>query len=156
GVRDNNHLLLLAKNYQGYQNLMRLSSVGNVEGRYYGKPRFDKETLKKHAEGIICTSACMAGEVSEWLIADDYQKAKETALWYVEVFGDDYYLEIQRHKYDQFLDQAPDDRILRKITEQQQQEKITNDGLIALSRELGIPLVATNDVHYIKPEQAEA
>jgi len=154
--KDSNHLVLLAKNHKGYQNLMKLSSIGNVEGRYYGKPRFDKESLSKYSEGIICLSACMAGEVAEYLIADEYDKAKETALWYQKLFGEDYYLELQRHRYESFSDQAPDERILRKITELTRNEKLINDGVAKLSAELGIPLVATNDVHYIKPEQAAA
>lgn len=154
--RDNNHLVLLAKNHKGYQNLMKLSSIGNVAGKYYGKPRFDRPTLEAHAEGLIALSACMAGEVAEYLIKDEYEKAKDTAKWYAQLFGEDYYLELQRHRYHEFTNQAPDERVLRKITELQQNEKVINEGIVRLSHELGIPLVATNDVHYIKPEQAAA
>lgn len=156
GVKDNNHLVLLAKDFNGYQNLMKLSSIANVEGKYYGKPRFDKKTLQQHSQGLVCLSGCMAGEVAEWLIKDEYDKAKETAAWYAKTFPENYYLEIQRHNYEEFLDQAPDDRVLRKITQLQQHEKVVNQGILQLAKELGLPLVATNDIHYIRPEEAAA
>lgn len=154
--RDNNHLVLLAKDQTGYKNLMKLTSIGNVEGKYYGKPRFDKKTLKKYSKGLICLSGCPAGEVAEYLIAGESEKAKKTAIWYHKLFGSDYYLEVQRHRHQQYLDQATDEEVLRRITQMQMEEKLVNDGVIKLSKELGIPLVATNDVHYIKPEQAVA
>ncbi len=154
--KDNNHLLLLAKNFQGYQNLMRLTSIAHIEGFYY-KPRFDKTTLAKYKEGLICTSACMAGEIAEYILADDLTRAKETALFYADLFGDgNFYLEIQRHNYDQFINDSLDDQIATELRTQQANENKLNLGLIELSRQLGIPLVATNDVHYIKKDQAVA
>lgn len=155
GYKESNHLVLLAQNHKGYQNLMKLSSIANVEGKYF-KPRFDKKTLKKYSQGLICLSGCMAGEVAEYLIADEYDKAKSTAEWYAQVFGENYFLELQRHRYQDYTDQAPDERILRRMTDLARHEKLVNEGITKLSQELGIPLVASNDVHYIKPEQATA
>jgi len=122
------HLTLLAKNETGYRNLMKLTSIGHLEGFYY-RPRIDFEALSAHAEGVICLSGCMSSELSRYLKEEDYESAKATAVRYRELFGDDYYLEIQDHG------------IL-------EQKKITA-GVIRLSEELGIPLVATNDSHYI-------
>lgn len=130
-----NHLVLLCKNETGYKNLIKLVSKGFTEG-FYSKPRVDKELLEQYSEGIIALSGCLAGSVARALLAGDYQKAKEEALWYNSVFGkDNYYLEIQNHFYEE-------------------QQRI-NPFLIKLSRETGIPLVATNDVHYIKKEDAK-
>ena len=130
-----NHLVLLCKNETGYSNLIKLVSKGFTEG-FYTKPRVDKELLKEYSEGLIALSGCLAGSVAKALLAGDYQKAKEEALWYNSVFGkDNYYLEIQNHFYEE-------------------QQRI-NPFLIKLSRETGIPLVATNDVHYIKKEDAK-
>lgn len=156
GLKDSNHLILLAKDNQGYKNLMKLSSIGNVEGRYYGKPRFDKATLEKYHQGLICLSGCLAGEVAEYLIAQDYQQAKQVATWYAHLFGDDYYLELQRHRHQDYFEQAVDEHILAQLNQSHLEEKTVNQGIIKLSGDLGIPLVATNDVHYIKPEQAAA
>lgn len=129
------HLILLARNNIGYQNLMALSSIGYIEGFYY-KPRIDREILEKHAEGLIVLSACIQGEVPYKIIHNDYEGAKKAALWYQNLFGDDYYLEIQDHQIDK--------------------EKIAIEGLSQLSKELSIPLVATNDTHYLRKEDAEA
>ena len=134
--RKSNHLILLAKDYQGYKNLMKMVSIGHQEGFYY-KPRIDWETLEKYHEGLICLSACAQGVVPQFIINNDYEKAKSTAKKYLELFGDDYYLEIQHHP------NVPD------------QDK-ANEGVIKISRELGIPLVATNDCHYLKKEDAFA
>jgi DNA polymerase-3 subunit alpha len=87
---------LLVKNKEGYQNLIKLVSMGFTEG-FYSKPRIDKEILKEHSQGLICLSACLAGEVSKAILEDDIEKAEKVALWYKEVFGDDYYLEIQNN-----------------------------------------------------------
>ncbi|OXS53224.1 DNA polymerase III subunit alpha [Cohnella sp. CIP 111063] len=125
------HLTLLAKNETGYRNLMKLTTIGHLEGFYY-RPRIDFEALSAHAEGVICLSGCMSSELSKRLEADDYDAAKELALRYRALFGENYYLEIQDHG------------IL-------EQKKITV-GVIRLSEELGIPLVATNDSHYICEE----
>lgn len=136
------HLILLAMNNEGYQNLMQLSTKANLEGMYY-KARIDKELLELHNEGIIALSACAGGELGEKIRADDYEGAKETAMWYKSVFGDRYYLEIQDHGHPE----AP-----KKWDEQ---EKI-NEGLLKLSEELGIPAVVTCDAHYLNPEDTDA
>jgi DNA polymerase-3 subunit alpha len=125
------HLTLLAKNETGYRNLMKLSTIGHLEGFYY-RPRIDFEALSAHAEGLICLSGCLAGELSQHLLADRYEEAKSVALRYRELFGEDYYLEIQDHGMPE--------------------QKKTSAGLIRLSEETGIPLVATNDSHYLDPD----
>ncbi len=130
-----NHLVLLAKNHQGYQNLMKLVSIGHEEGFYY-KPRLDWESIEKYHQGLICLSGCLNGEIYKNLVDNDYLKAKEIATKHQQLFGDDYYLEIQRHN----------------IKDQDQ----ANPNLIKLSKELGIPLVATNDSHYLKKDDAFA
>ncbi|MBR3325003.1 MAG: DNA polymerase III subunit alpha [Clostridia bacterium] len=128
-----NHLILLAKNMEGYHNLCKLVSLGFTDGYYY-KPRIDKEVLEKYHEGLICSSACLAGEVASNITNGNYDKAKEVALWFKNVFGNDYYLEIQNNG----------------IPEQE----LVNRKLVQMSRELDIPLVATNDSHYLKREDA--
>lgn len=129
------HLVLLAENQTGYQNLIKMVSAAWTEG-FYTKPRVDKELLEKYHEGIICLSACLAGEIPQAILKGDYEKAKEIALWYQGVFGkDNYFLEIQDHG----------------IKDQQ----TSNPVIIRLARELDIPLVATNDAHYITKEDAE-
>ena len=128
-----NHLILLAKNKTGYKNLSKLSTLGHTEGFYY-KPRIDLELLQKYNEGLICSSACAGGVVSVHLRNGDYQKAKETAITYKEIFGDDFYLEIQNHNME----------VERPIL----------DGMPKLSKELGIKLVATNDCHYIEKDHS--
>ena len=128
-----NHLILLAKNKIGYQNLIKLVSLGFTEGYYY-KPRIDNEILEKYSEGLICLSACLAGSVNQALLSDDFEKAKEIALWHKNIFKEDYYLELQNNG----------------LSEQ----VLANQKLIKLSRELDIPLVGTNDAHYLKEEDA--
>ena len=127
------HLILLAKNNQGYKNLSKLVSLGFVEGYYY-KPRIDLEILEKYHEGIICLSACLAGAVNQALLNGQEEKAEEVALWHKRVFGEDYYIEIQNNG----------------IAEQ----VLANQKLVKLARKLDIPLVATNDAHYLKKEDA--
>lgn len=134
--RKNYHLILLAKNTAGYKNLMKLVSIGHREGFYY-KPRIDWESLEKYNQDLVCLSACAQGQVAAEILEDKYDKAKETAARFQKLFADDYYLEIQRHP---------------GIEEQER----ANTGIIKISRELGIPLVATNDCHYLKPEDAFA
>ena len=130
------HLVLLAENNQGYQNLMKIVSKGFVEGYYY-KPRVDLELLEQYHEGIIALSACLAGEVQRYLVRNLYDEAKKAALRYEEIFGKgNFFLELQDHG----------------IPEQ----KMVNPQLLRLSQELGIELVATNDVHYTYAEDAEA
>ncbi|MGI6374165.1 MAG: DNA polymerase III subunit alpha [Patescibacteria group bacterium] len=133
----NYHLVLLAKNREGYQNLIKLTSLAHLEGFYY-KPRIDWEILEKHHEGLIALTACLAGEIPRLIQAGDLAKAKKRILEYNELFGQgNFYLEIQDHP--ELEDQA-------KVNQQ----------LIKFSQELNIPLVATNDVHYLKKEDAEA
>jgi len=134
--RRSNHLILLAKNNQGYKNLMKLVSIGHIEGYYY-KPRVDWEILQQYHEGLICSSACIEGEIAQSIIDGNYEKAKARAKEFQNLFGEDYYLEIQRHPGLKEQDTA-------------------NEGLIKLSRELGIPLIATNDAHYLKKGDAFA
>ncbi len=128
------HLVLLAKNNVGYQNLMALCSLAFVEGYYY-KPRVDLELLRAHADGVIALSACLKGDVNTALLAGDAKRAKEIAETYRDIYGENYYLEIQNHGLSEEL------AILPKI--------------VALSKELSIPLVATNDVHYVEQEDAK-
>ena len=128
-----NHLILLAKNQQGYQNLSKLVSIGFVDGYYY-KPRIDLEVLEKYHEGLICLSACLAGSVNQALLNGNNEKAEEIALWHKKVFGEDYYIEIQNNGI--------------------KEQVLANQKLIALARKLEIPLVATNDAHYLKREDA--
>lgn len=130
------HLVLLCKNNIGYQNLIKMVSLGYTEG-FYNRPRIDLELLEKYNEGLICLSACLAGEIPRKLSVGDYEGAKETALKYKSIFGEgNYYIEIQNHKFD---DQQ---RIIPL--------------LIRLSQETAIPLVATNDAHYIDKSDAKA
>lgn len=136
------HLILLAMNMTGYQNLMKLSTIANLEGYYYF-PRVDHDLLEKHNEGIIALSACMGGEVGDALKNDQYEKAKEVAQWYKRIFGDRYYLEIQDHGH-------PDNPL-----HSQEQEDINNQ-VIKLGQELGIDVVVTCDAHYLKHEDQEA
>ena len=128
-----NHLILLAKNNEGYKNLSKLVSLGFLEGYYY-KPRIDLEILEKYHEGLICLSACLAGSVNQALLNGDTQKAEEIALWHKKVFGDDYYIEIQNNGL--------------------QEQVLANQRLIQLARKLNLPLVATNDAHYLTKEDA--
>ena len=153
--KEKYHLVLLAKDDEGYKNLMKLTSIAHIEGYYY-RPRFDKETLKKYSKGLIATSACPLGEIGQNLINDDYKKAKKTAEWFLDVFGDDYYLEVQRHSPQNLISDAPSAEIKRLLQDLSESEKKYLEGTVKLSRELGIPLVATNDAHYIKKEDAQA
>ena len=133
--RHQNHLVLLAKNEQGYQNLIKMVSLAYKEGFYY-KPRIDHELLDKYHEGLVCLSACLAGKIQHALNVGDEDTAREEALYFKSRFGEDFYLELQ----DQGLEE----------------EIRVNRGLRKLSKELGIKMVATNDVHYINKEDAKA
>lgn len=130
------HLILMAMNNTGYHNLMRLSTIANLEGVYY-KPRVDHDLLEKYNEGIIASSACLGGEVSEQLKVGNYEEAKRIANWYKSVFGDRYYLEIQDHN------------------EFPEQKKV-NDALFQLSEELAIKCILTSDAHYVRAEDQES
>lgn len=155
GKSQNFHLLLLAKNHEGYQNLMKISSIAHLEGYYY-RPRIDRDTLKKYSSGIICTSGCPLGELGQALLKGTYSESKKVVEWYLDVFKDDYYLELQRHEFEKWVDKTPNVEVKSEVIEMSENEKKWNDGVIKLSREFGIPLIATNDAHYIKSEDALA
>lgn len=129
------HLVLLVKNEIGYENLMKIVSVASIEGFYY-KPRIDHDYLREHSEGLIALSACLGGEVQSYLLKENYEKAKDVALLYKDIFKDGFYIELQNHGMEE-------------------QQKV-NELNIKLSEETGIPLVATNDVHYIKREDSKS
>jgi len=133
---DQYHLVLLAKNKEGYKNLMKLVSLANLEGFYY-KPRIDFELLKEYKEGLIALSGCMSGEIPTLVLQNKKAEAETKASQFQKLFGEDFYLELQAHP---------------KMPEQEK----ANFGLVEISRKLGIPLVATNDVHYINAADAEA
>jgi len=155
GKFKNFHLLLLAKDKTGYLNLMKLTSIAHLEGYYY-RPRVDHETLSKYSKGLIATSACAQGEIAQALIGGSYVEAKKLTGWYLDIFGDDFYLEMQRHEYDKYIKGAEKSEIKEELAKQSQNELTINKGVVKLSRDLGIPLVATNDAHYIKREDAHA
>ena len=134
-IDGNNHLVLLCKNETGYKNLIQMVSAGFLEG-FYSKPRIDKQLLEQHHEGLICLSACLAGEIPQAILAGDYARAKQAALYYNDLFGQgNYYIELQDHGLDE--------------------DRAVLPQLIRLSRETGIPLAATNDAHYIRKEDAK-
>jgi len=155
--QDASHLLLLAKDYQGYQNLMKISTAGYLEGFYY-KPRVDKEILQKYHQGIIATTACLASQVNQLIVKDDLKSAKKELQELEQIFGSgNLYIELQRHHFDQYSrqDNVPKE-IKGKLLEIYQKEQKAEKELIKFSRELGIPLIATNDVHYLEKEDARA
>ena len=128
------HLVLLAQNRKGYSNLIKLSSIGYTEG-FYRRPRIDHAVLEEYADGLICLSACLAGEVARYLQYERYEDAKRTAEWHARVFADRYWLELQDHGIPK--------------------QDTVNRGIIQLSKELGLPLVVTNDAHYMRREDAD-
>jgi DNA polymerase-3 subunit alpha len=153
---ENHHLILLAVNMEGYRNLMQLTSIAHLEGYYY-KPRFDKETLAKYSKGLIATSACPMGEIGSLLVSGEFDVAKEAATWYANTFGvGNFYLEIQRHRNEEFLSKTSDNAIRNILQKFIENEKKYVEGSVQLSRELGLPLLATNDAHYVAPGDASA
>ena len=135
--KDNNpcnHLILLAKDKTGYQNLIKLTSIAWCKGKYV-KPRINHELIEKHHEGLICLSACLAGEVLQSMLKNDLDSAYETAKWYKNIFGEDYYIELQDHGLEE--------------------QKRTNPQLIKLAKDLDIKLVITNDSHYLRKDDAD-
>ncbi len=134
-TQQNHHLVLLAKDATGWRNLARLVSTSFRDGFYY-KPRIDKKTLAAHAKGLVCLSACLKGEVVTHLTAGDYARARQVASWYRDTFPGDYYLEIQENGLDL--------------------QRRANEGIERLAKDLGLPLVATGDVHYLTPEDKKA
>ncbi len=141
------HLIVLAKNYQGYKNLIKLVSRAWVDG-FYMRPRTDHEDLERYHEGLIVCSACIAGEVPDKILKGDIQGAREAIEWHQRVFGDDYYLELQRHEV-----RDPNLRANRETFPLQQR---ANKVLVELAREYGVKLVCTNDAHFVDQENAEA
>ena len=134
-IDGNNHLILLCKNETGYKNLIKMVSAAFTEG-FYSKPRVDKQLLEQYHEGIICLSACLAGEIPQAILAGDYERAKNAALWYRDLFGEgNYYIELQDHGLEE--------------------DTIVLPQLIKLARETGIPMAATNDSHYLRREDAK-
>ncbi len=133
--RSPHHLLLLAQDNEGYSNLMKLASLSQIEGFYY-KPRIDHDTLAKYSKGIICTSGCPSAEIPRFILGGQEEEGKRAIKWYQDVFGDRFYLELQEHDLDE----------LKPIT----------PTLVKWANELGVPLVATNDVHYVRREDAAA
>ncbi|WP_456484946.1 DNA polymerase III subunit alpha [Desulfurobacterium sp.] len=135
GEKGSYHLVLLAKNETGLKNLMKLSSIAFIEGFYY-KPRIDKEVLEKYSEGLIAMSACIQGEIPLLYLKGQYEEAEKAAKWYKDLFGEDFYLELQDHGM--------------------REQKKANRGLIEIAKKLDIELVATNDAHYLNKEDWEA
>ena len=134
-IDGNNHLILLCKNETGYKNLIKMVSAGFTEG-FYSKPRIDKDLLERYHEGLICLSACLAGEIPQAILAGDYERAKQAALYYRDLFGEgNYYIELQDHGLEE--------------------DQVVLPQLIRLARETGIPMAATNDAHYITKEDAK-
>jgi len=130
------HLVLLARNRVGYQNLIKLSSIGFLEG-YYRRPRIDKEVLERHHEGLIGLAACLSGEIALFLRQGNYEAAKASAEWFARTFGPDgFWLEVQNHGIPE--------------------EKLVTEGMFQIGKELGLPVAATNDAHYLRKEDAEA
>jgi len=135
GARPYYHLVLLARDMAGYKNLVKLSSLGFTEG-FYSKPRIDRELLAAHSEGLIVSSACLAGEVASHLMDDRMDEAREAAAWYAELFKDRYYLEVQAHR--------------------SEGQATLNAKILSLSDDLGLPVIATNDAHFLKHEDHDA
>ncbi|MEA3444594.1 MAG: DNA polymerase III subunit alpha [Bacteroidota bacterium] len=143
--RSGHHLILLAKNLEGYKNLVKLISFSWIEGYYY-KPRIDKELLRKYHEGIIASSACLGGEVPQAIMKSGEEKAREVIKEFKEIFADDYYLELQRHK-------SSNPEADQDVFERQQE---VNPVILKLAKELDVKCIATNDVHFINAEDADA
>ena len=139
------HLILLAKNLKGYKNLIKIVSHAWTEG-FYSHPRTDHSELEKYHEGIICCSACLGGEVPQMIMGGRMQEARETIQWFKSVFGDDYYLELQRHKA----------TVARANHETYEKQCLVNEALIQFAHELDIKLVCTNDSHFVNEEDADA
>ena len=135
GERAYYHLVLLARDMEGYKNLVKLSSIGYTEG-FYHRPRVDREVLAAHAGGLVVSSACLAGEVARHLAADNWEGARETATWYANLFEDRYYLEVQAH-------------------DSEGQAEL-NGKIFKLSEEMGLPVIATNDAHFLRAEDHDA
>ena len=139
------HLILLAKNADGYKNLMKIVSAGHTEGMYY-KPRIDHGLLEKYHEGLICCSACLAGEIPKDIMAGNIDAARDAILWHKNLFGDDYYLEVQLHKTE----------VPGVSLDVYEGQSVVNPVIFELAQELGVKVVATNDVHFVNKEDGPA
>ncbi len=140
------HLILLAKNPTGYRNLMKIVSIGHIEGKYYDKPRVTHEIIEKYHDGLICCSACLAGEIPRALVAGDWDGACKAVEWHKSVFGDDYYLEVQLHKTE----------VPGLALDVYEHQLVANEGIFRLSEKYGIKVVATNDAHFVNKEDGPA
>jgi DNA polymerase-3 subunit alpha len=140
------HLILLAKNYDGYKNLVKIVSEGHTDGLYYGKPRVSHEVLEKYHENLICSSACIAGEIPQDILAGNLDAAKEAIKWHQKVFGDDYYLEVMLHRTE----------VPGLSLEVYDYQKQYNEVLFQLASELGVKVIATNDVHFVNKDDGPA
>ncbi len=140
------HLILLAKNPEGYRNLSKIVSIGHIEGKYYDKPRVTHEIIERYKEGLICSSACMAGEVPRAIMARDEKAVEEAILWHKRVFGEDYYLEVMKHPT-----QVPglDNELYRK-------QCFYTEEIFRLARQYGVKVLATNDAHFVRKEDGPA
>ena len=143
--RGGYHLILLAKNLKGYKNLLKIVSKAWTDG-FYDRPRTDRKELEKYHEGLICASACLGGEIPRLIAEERFKEAEESVLWYKNLFGEDYYLELQLHK-------ATVERANHEAYEMQCK---VNEKLVELSRKHNIPLICTNDVHFVDEKDAEA
>ena len=140
------HLILLAKNYNGYRNLMKIVSTGHIEGKYYDKPRVSHEIVEKYAQDLVCCSACIAGEIPRAIIAGDMDAAEKAVMWHKKVFGEDYYLEVQQHKT----------LIPGQSQDVYEHQLVANEGIFELAAKTGTKVVATNDVHFVRKEDGPA
>ena len=136
------HLILLAKNYNGYKNLVKIVSIGHTEGMYYGKPRVMHEVVEKYHEDLICSSACLAGEIPRNIISGDMKAVDEAIEWHKRVFGEDYYLEVMLHKTE----------IPGQSQEVYEHQTICNEAIFKLAEKHGVKVIATNDVHFVNKE----
>ena len=143
--RSGYHLILLAKNLQGYHSLCKLASIAYTDG-FYDRPRIDHEVLKKYHEGLIVCSACLGGEIPQLIIRGDLEGAERQVMWFKEIFGDDYYIELMRHKTDK-------PNANRETYEWQMK---VEPELIRLARKHNIKIIATNDAHFVEEEHGEA
>src|SRR5574344_1847062 len=149
-LKDKDHrayylLILLAKNYHGYKNLMKIVSTGHIEGMYY-RPRVSHEVIEKYHENLICSSACLAGEIPHDIIAGDFEAAEKAIQWHKSVFGDDYYLEVMLHKTE----------VPGLSLDLYEKQKEYDAKIFELAAKYGVKVVATNDVHFIRKEDGPA
>lgn len=151
------HLTVWAKDLEGYQNLMKLASIAQIDGFYY-RPRIDMQLLAKHAKGLMASTGCPAGLVGRRLINESYESALNTAKEFSQVFGTgNFYVELQRHPWQKFAEaQGVPAKVREELKERAKESVRLEEGLIKISRDLGLPIIATNDVHYIEKEDAVA